>query len=362
MNLYFDVIGGASGDMLLSVLSGLGFNAHILERKLNAAGMRLKITKKKVKFGHASVGKLYFSYQRSLSLTYKNIINVIKRLDVSEHIKESSISSFRYILNIEKTIHNKKENNFMFEHLGKTDAILEIVGFFAGLEYLNIKDIFLSEIPVSNPAPATLELLKDKKIKMVNLGYESITPTAALLLKSASYTDEPFSFSKYTYALGNYGQRDYLIAYLEEYSGFDCDYMIKVESTVDDMNPQIFESLFDELYKQGAKEVYIEQVIAKKSRPAFVINILADKSNIASIRDILFRCTSTFGIRYSPYRRDKLKSRFVRKVTPWGKVKYRISLSDGFKKMVPEYDDCKNISKRLKIPLIDVCNKLSCIG
>jgi len=361
MNLYFDIVGGASGDMLLSALSGLGFNTRLLERKFNKAGTKLRITKKKVKFGHVTIDKLHFSYPKRPFLTYKNIIGAIKRLDISDDIKKDSISSFSRILNIEKTIHNEKKSNFKFEHLGETDAILEIVGFFAGLKYLGVEDIFLSEIPVSSPAPATLELLKGKNIRMLSLGYESITPTAALLLKHAHYIREPFSFSKYAYAVGNYGRSDYLIAYLGESGSFDYDYIVKMESTVDDMNPQIFENLFDELYREGAKEVYVEQVVTKKSRPAFVINILTDKSNIMPVRDILFRCTSTFGIRYSLYRRDKLKSRFVRKVTPWGKVKYRVSLSHGFKKMVPEYEDCKSIAKRSKIPFIEVYNKLSAI-
>jgi len=359
MNLYFDIAGGASGDMLLSALSGLGFNIRPLEKIFNKAGVKLKITKKRVKFGHTYVEKLYFSYPGRVSLKYKNILDLLRKMDINDDIKNASISSFRNIFDIEKTIHNVKGNNFEFEHLGETDAILEIVGFFAGLKFLNVKDIFLSGIPVSTPAPATLELLKGKKIKMINLGYESITPTAALLLKNACYTDRPFSFGKYAYAAGNYGKNDYLIAYFENDNDFDSDYIVKIESTIDDMNPQLFEDLFDELHKRGAKEVYIEQVIAKKSRPAFVVNILTDKNNTAHFRDILFRYTSTFGIRYSMYRRYKLKSYFMQKITRWGKIKYRVSSSNGFKKIIPEYEDCKRIAKKLKIPLVDVYNKLN---
>ena len=155
------------------------------------------------------------------------------------------LGSFEYIHNIEARIHHIKKDKLRLEHLGRFDALWEISGFFAGLKYLGIDNIYLSSLPLSHPAPATLELLKGKQIRMIDLGYESITPTAALLLKDAYSTQRPFSFSKYAFACGDYGEGDYLTAYLASGGRFISDRVIKMEATIDDMNPQVFEILFD---------------------------------------------------------------------------------------------------------------------
>jgi uncharacterized protein (DUF111 family) len=124
------------------------------------------------------------------------------------------------------------------------------------------------------------------------------------------------------------------------------------------MSPQLFEQVFDRLYSCGAKEVYLEQVIMKKTRPAFVLNVLCLPEDFSKIRDIIFSHTATFGIRYREYLRDKLKYTFVSRKTRFGKIKFRVSCAP-FKKETPEYNDCLLASNRLKIPLIDIYRSLA---
>jgi len=359
MDAYFDIVGGASGDMLLSSLVGLGCSLRYLRDNFMRLDLNFRLRKKKVEFGHFKMDKICFSYPAKTNLSYRQIIKLIHSSSLDKNVKEKVFTSFRCLFNVERIIHHTKQRDFKFDHLGQPDAILEILGFFLGLQCLNIDDFYVSTLPLSRPAPATLELLKGKKIKIVDFGYESITPTAALLLNRAEQKECIFSFKKYSLACGDYGDSDYLLAYLLTKDNFAKDKVVKIETTIDDMNPQVFEVLFDALYSKGAKEVYIEQVVTKKSRPAFVINVLSDEKGLMNIREEIFKLTSTFGLRYQVFWRDKLKDRFVYKRTPWGKIRFRVSLSTEFKKEIPEYEDCKRISKKFNIPLIEIYRNLA---
>jgi uncharacterized protein (DUF111 family) len=124
------------------------------------------------------------------------------------------------------------------------------------------------------------------------------------------------------------------------------------------MNPQIFEPLFAKLYKNGAKEVYLEQVMMKKTRPAFVLNVLCLPDDFSKIREIIFSHTSTFGIRYQEYLRDKLKYKFTYKNTKFGKIKFRVS-EPPFPKERPEYQDCLKAANKFNLPLLEVYRQIN---
>lgn len=356
--------------MLLSALIGLGCPLSYLKDEFKKINLDFNIKLLAIKKGHVPAKKIIFSGDTNLS--YKNIIRLIKNSKLDNKIKEKITKAYQEIFDIEKKIHRIKKKDFHFHHLGEVDAILEICGFFLALEYLKVDNVFVSPLPLDLPAPATLEVLKHKKINMVNFGYETITPTAAILLKETMQIDRSFNFSKFSIAYGDCGDKDYLVAYLtdqrtkpacrqagteDQRLEIEKDKIIKVETNIDDMNPQIFEQLFDVLCRTGAKEIYVEQVIMKKTRPGFVLNILCAPDDFPKIRDIIFSHTSTFGIRYQEYCRDKLKYKFIYKNTKLGKIKFRVS-EPPFKKETPEYEDCLALSKKLNIPLFEIYRNL----
>ncbi|MCM8774195.1 MAG: LarC family nickel insertion protein [Candidatus Omnitrophica bacterium] len=357
MFLYFDIVGGASGDMLLSSLIGLGFKKKKLVENLNLLGINYKIKEKEIKFSHTELKRAYFSYSPA-NYSYKEIVSLINKANLPNDIKLKVLSAYEFIFKIEKKVHRAKGGSLKFEHLGEPDAILEITGFFLGLKYLNVDKFFFSTIPLSQPAPVTLEILKGKLIKPIDLGYESITPTAALLLSYGEQREDVISFDKFSISYGDYSPHDYLVAYMGGSHNFDKDTLVKIETTLDDVNPQIFELLFDSLFKEGAKEVYLEQVIVKKSRPGFVLNILCEREKLEPVKRIIFNYTSTFGLRYQFFLRDKLPYKFLSKNTPWGKIRFRISLDKNYPKCIPEYEDCKRISQKFGLPIIEVFERL----
>lgn len=351
-NIYFQLVGGAAGDMLLSSLIGLGCPLSYLKKEFNKLKIPFGIKIKDSKTGHASGGKLCFSGKTNLS--YLGIVKLIKASTIDKDIKEKILGCYGLLFEIEKKIHKIKGNDFKFHHLGEIDAILEISGFYLALKYLQVENIYISSFPLCLPCAASLAILKGKNIKIVEPGYETVTPTGAALLRDAEYFNSNFIFTESSIAYGDCGESDYLVAYLiSENLSFEHDKIIKIETNIDDMNPQIFESLFEVLYKAGAKEVYLEQVIMKKSRPGFVLNVLCLSEDFIKIRDTIFSHTSTFGIRYQEYSRDKLKYEFVPKITKFGKIQFRVS-EQPFKKETPEYQDCLAAAKKHKIPLTEI--------
>jgi hypothetical protein len=358
-NIYFQLVGGAAGDMLLSSLIGLGCPLNYLKKEFKKLKIKFEIKIKTSKSGHLCNKKLYFSGTANLS--YKEIVKLIKASKLDNEIKDKVLECYEFLFNVERKIHRIKGDDFKFHHLGQTDAILEICGFYLALRYLQIENIYVSSFPLDLPCAAVLAILKGKNVKIVDFNYETITPTGAALLRDAKPFAGDFTFKQSSTGHGDYGQGDYLAAYLSDDrrqmadgSGeVEHDAIIKIETNIDDMNPQIFESLFEALYRAGAKEVYLEQVIMKKSRPGFVLNVLCAPDIFGKMRDIIFSHTSTFGIRYQEYSRDKLKYKFIYKRTKFGKIKFRAS-EKPFKKETPEYEDCLLTSKTHRVPLTEV--------
>ena len=355
-SIYFQLVGGAAGDMLLYSLISLGCPLPYLKKELKKLKLNFDLKLSDLKAAHASTKILDFKGESNLS--YKKIKNLIKASKLDKEIKEKSLKAYETLFKIERKIHKIKGNDFTFHHLGEIDAILEICGFYIALKYLKINNLRVSPFPLGNPSHATLEILKGKKVNIGDFGYETVTPTAAVLLREAEQSDLNFDFEKCSMSYGKCGEKDYLVAYLlPQQPGIEKDGIIKIETNIDDMNPQFFENVFEKLYANGAKEAYIEQVIMKKTRPAFVLNVLCAPSGFEKIRNIIFSCTTTFGIRYSEYSRDKLKYNFVSKKTRFGKINFRVSPGP-FKKETPEYEDCLIASKKFNIPLIEVYKHL----
>ncbi|MBU1121112.1 MAG: DUF111 family protein [Candidatus Omnitrophica bacterium] len=356
-SVYFQLVGGAAGDMLLASLVGLGCPLKHLKKEFNKLNIKFSVKEEDIK-GHFHTPRKKLSFKGDTFTHYKDIVAVIESSGLDKDIKENALRVYSSIANVEKKVHKATMKNLHFHHLGEIDAILEICGFFIALKYLRINKVYCSAFPVACPAPATLQLLKGRKIYAARYNYETITPTAAALLKEARQKDDQFSYKECSIGWGQCRDKDYLVAYLFEERGLDKDPVIKIETNIDDMNPQLFETLFDVLYKTGAKEVYLETVLMKKMRPAYILNVLCYDNDLGKIRELLFKYTTTFGIRYQKYQRDKVISRFLVKKTKFGKIRFRVAESD-IQKQVPEYEDCKKRAKKFKIPLVEVYRQLA---
>jgi len=360
---YFDLVGGASGDMLLSALLEAGFKRGSLHRLISHLGIgEVRISVSKAGAGHIKASKIKFSTKKDINLSFEQIRNLLIRAKISNVVREKALGTYNCLMRAEETVHGHSHRDFKFQHLGEIDAIIEITSFWQALEELGILECFCSYFPLSNTSPATMQLLKGRRVRFVDWGYETVTPTAAALLGNFAQTELEIIPQTAGYGAGGYsrpGRPDFLRIVIGEKVKAQEE-IIKLEVNLDDINPQVFDHVMDLLFQAHALDVYITPIIMKKSRPAFTLSVLLDRKDLGKIEEIIFKETTTFGVRYTEFKKDKLKYSFAGKKTPFGNVRFRKGHLNGrFIKESPEYNDCKRIACKYNIPLIEVYKQLS---
>ena len=349
--------------MLLSAFLEAGFKKSSLDKLVESLHLKdVKIITSKKTVGHIEATSVRFKLKKNINFSFSKINNLINKASLSASVKNNSLNTYKLLKQIEEKVHGHKHKDFKFQHLGEIDAIVEIVSFWQALEDLGIGDCFCSIFILSKTSPAALQLLKGKKVRFVDWGYESVTPTAAALLRDFPQEELEVYPEAVGYGAGDYsgkGKSDFLRIVISKRIESVCR-TIKLEVNLDDINPQVFDYIMDLLFSSGAQDVYIVPVIMKKSRPAFVLTVLLDKKDLDKIKQIIFRETTTFGLRYAEFKKEKLAYTFIRKKTPFGKVQYRRGILDNnLVKESPEYNDCKRIASKYNIPLVEVYKRLN---
>ncbi len=131
--------------------------------------------------------------------------------------------------------------------------------------------------------------------------------------------------------------------------------MLQIQVNIDDMNPEGYSYVLDRLFEAGARDAYIIPIIMKKGRPGNQLSILAKKSDLEAIEDIIFKETSSIGLRYTAITVHRLEREILTVETPWGKVDVKIGFLKGkVVNVAPEFDDCVRAAQKGKIPLKNV--------
>lgn len=389
--LYFDCFSGISGDMNLGAMIDLGIEREYLIAELNKlslTGYHIEISKE-VKQGisgtkvsvhlehtvaaHSHSGKSHHHHHENRNL--EDIRKIILKSGLNERVKNISLKIFGKIAEAEAKIHNKPVSEIHFHEVGAVDSIIDIVGAAVCIDFLKPDKIMSSTIELGGgfvtcahgtfpvPAPATVEILKGLPVKSGAVMNETTTPTGAAIL--ATLVDEfsdntSFIIQKTGYGLGH---KDFEIPNLlriyigeTEIAGRSTSNTSTIiECNIDDMNPELYDYIFESLFKAGANDVFITPIIMKKSRPAVILSVLCSPVNESEIEKILFEETSTLGIR----KYNVIKAMLDRKIdtihTPLGNVSIKSAFFNGrLLKSKPEYEDCLKIAREKQMPLSEV--------
>ncbi|MEM1513524.1 MAG: nickel pincer cofactor biosynthesis protein LarC [Candidatus Thermoplasmatota archaeon] len=366
MIAYIDIVSGISGDMFLASLIDAGFPLKKLREEVDKLGIEVNIEAKKVKdVVEGTSLKIYSSDKKFRNL--KDISKIIDESEIDKDIKEKAKKIFKEIAKVEAKIHGIAIEKVHFHELGAVDTIVDIVGTLIALKYLKIEKLYSSPpilgrgkvkcehgiIPL--PAPATLELLKGKPVIFSSLEGETTTPTGAALLGLAEFAFPEIEVKKIGYGMG--AKKLAIPNFLRIVIGKEVDeegiYMI--ETNIDNMNPEFFPYLIEKIIKSGAKDAFILPAIMKKGRIGGLLKVLATDDKIEEIKKIIFEETTTLGIRYYKVKRDILE-REIRKIeTKYGEVNVKIGYYNGkIVSISPEYEDCRKIAEKRKIPLKEI--------
>ncbi|MBT3509869.1 MAG: nickel pincer cofactor biosynthesis protein LarC, partial [Nitrospina sp.] len=301
---------------------------------------------------------------------YSDIKKLLTDSDLSSVVKKNSQEIFKRIARVEAAIHKTTLDKIHFHEVGAVDSIVDIVGGVVAIESLKIDKIFASPLNVGEgfvqcahgclpvPAPATLKLLKGVPIFSSGIEKELTTPTGAAMI--GFYADKFGSLPGMRIVDDGYGAGDHIIpempnmlrVVLGDIYDEPDEELVVIETNIDDMNPEFYESVMDSLFKAGALDVYFTPIIMKKSRPANKVSVLSSEKDREILSEILLRDTSSFGVRFYRVGRMVLEREIKSVKTSWGLVKVKIGKFEGeVVQISPEYEDCKIISLKKKVSI-----------
>ncbi len=375
--LYFDLIGGASGDMILGAMVDAGLSIDKLKELLSGLNLKEFDIQAKIvdKNGFTATKVDVLVTEQPPERHLKEIKDIIQKSSLPPAVQNRALQIFERIAKTEATIHNKSIDQVHLHELGGTDTIIDITGTLLALDHLEISKIYASPVPLGKgfvkgahgqiplPSPATISLLKGIPIYGRDIDAELVTPTGAALL--AELVDNfgpapPIVLETVGYGAGG---RDLpipnllrvLIGEISPSDSATLDRLAVLETNLDDLNPEIYPYVVESLFAAGALDVTLTPIQMKKNRPGTQIQVLCEPSMMDSMRSILFRETTTLGIKQIMVDRYSLP-RTIREVeTPYGKIRVKIAeISPNIKKISPEFEDCRRAAQEHGIPITDI--------
>lgn len=374
---YLDCFSGISGDMFLGALldSGLPFD-ELAERlaTMPIEGFRLDTFREDRKhiFGTRFVVISEDKEQPARGL--RAIREIIEQGEFSETVKSKSIQIFEALAGVEGEVHNLPADEVHFHEIGAVDSIIDIVGTVYGVERLGIQALFVSPLPLGYgfvesshgmiplPAPATAALLKDVPVFDSGLPHEMVTPTGAALVKGLARSFGPMP-PMVIHDIGyGTGKRDLpdrpnlaRILIGDQQDETDVDTVVILETNLDDNSPELLGYLMERLFDAGGLDVVFFPVHMKKGRPGIQVQVIARPDQRDVLMEILFRESTTLGIRFRYSQRKVLRRSVVEVESPWGKIKVKQAVnSDGSAFFLPEYEVCREIALKNNLPLKEI--------
>lgn len=369
--IYFDCFIGASGDMILSALLDLGVPLEIVQEAINKLGVgEIVLSVERVEKHHISALSLNISASpQKESLSYREMRGILERAEIGEKIKRESLAILERLAFAEASVHGVEVDEVHFHELGGVDTLVDIVGTVTLMDFLGIEAVYSSPLPLSYgfieiehgilplPAPATMKLLEGVPVRSVDIEGETLTPTGAGIIThfAKDYRLPPMKIIKVGYGAG---KKDFplpnilRVFYGEMTKSFPKEEVVLLETNIDDMPPNLYEGVMNELFQEGALDVFLQPIIMKRSRPAVLLSVLCYPTDADKLVEIIFRETTTLGVRFNRIERAILERELIKVRTKWGEVDVKVAKSgDEIISFAPELRSCEEIARERKIPL-----------
>jgi uncharacterized protein (TIGR00299 family) protein len=412
--LYFDCFNGAAGDMLLGAFLDLGLPLDELRAALGSLGIRdYELTAERVLRAGISatkfrlIEKALVASGASSQPAERHYVNEPlgphshagghphrdargagahphRSLEEIEHLIDHAALSpsgkgrakmlFRRLAEVEASIHGMPVERVYLHEVGALDSIIDIVGTVFAFEWARADRVVVSPMNVGAgmvqtahgtfpvPAPATLRLVSDTPVFSAGPSAELLTPTGALLLTGFASAYGPMPAMQVKGIGYGAGDRDFTetpnvlrVVVGESIDAVTTERIVVLECEIDDMNPQIFGPLMDRLYAAGALDVFYSAVQMKKSRPGTLVTVLAPPDRRDELAGIVFRETTTIGVRYHEMARERLHREVISIDSPLGPIRFKVARREGrVVNASPEFDDCARIAAERHLAVKDV--------
>lgn len=335
------------------------------------------------------------------------IERLLEKAGLPGRSRDWSLAIFRRLARAEAAVHGIPPEQVHFHEVGATDAIVDIVGTCLGLDWLGVDGLVCSALPTGGgtvrcehgllpvPAPAVLSLMASAQIPVYGNGIEKelVTPTGCAIVATLARSfgpPPPFVLKKVGLGAGGrdlvlpnilrlwIGTVDELpvaerldeegaLAGDESVEGADwlgaraieeteadrtAKNVVMLQTQLDDLSPQVVGYAFDLLFAAGAVDVFAQPVMMKKNRSGLLLSVLCPEAAAGDCERVLFRETTTLGIRRIEQRRSVLQRKMVSVQTGYGPVSVKVGrLGDEVLNVQPEFEDCAGVARSREVPL-----------
>lgn len=303
-----------------------------------------------------------------------DITHIVEHLNVSDRVKADVMAVYKIIAEAESQVHGKEVDQIHFHEVGSMDAVADITAVCLLMEELDPDEVVASPVHVGSgsvrcahgilpvPAPATELILRDIPIYSTPLQGELCTPTGAALLRHFVDRFDSMPVMKVTKAGYGMGRKDFpqancVRALLGE-TRDKTSGLTELSCNLDDMTPEDISYACKELFSKGAREVFTTAVGMKKNRPGTLITVICDDEKKQELLGVIFRHTTTIGVREKTIVRHVLDRREEELETTMGKVHRKLSTGFGVRRVKYEHDDLEAVAKAQDMSIYEVRKEL----
>ncbi|MHB8730814.1 MAG: nickel pincer cofactor biosynthesis protein LarC [bacterium] len=384
---YLDCGSGASGDMLLGALVGAGWPEAALRQVVADLGVPVRLTVTPgVRRGVPALRVEVIEENPADERLYPQLAAILDGCRVAAPVRARAAGVLRRLAEVESQVHGVPVERVHLHELGGLDTLVDVVGVLAGVEALGLDRVVASPVTIGRgwvrirhgvvpvPAPATQALLEGMPVSAGEIEGEWLTPTGAALLQEIVSAWGPLPLMRVERIGAGAGRDDPERANVlrlfvgeamaaqevrgaEGHAGpFDdaarTERLVMLETSIDDMNPQLYPYVTARLMEAGALDVAAVPAVMKKGRPGHVLRVLVSPDRARELTGVLLAETTTLGVRAYEVARLAVSRRTVDVDTEYGTIPVKIA-ADGAAvlNVAPEFEACRAIAERRGVPL-----------
>ena len=393
--LHLDLFSGIAGNMFLGALLDAGLARRDLDADLAGLGLRFRLRVRRVRRGPIAARYVEVLVPRARSRgnahgsahghdgraghgqahgrSYREIRRLLERARLDAAVRRRALAIFEALGRAEARVHGIALDKVHFHEVGAVDAIVDVVGAASGLLRLGVERVTASPVALGSgtvesahgrlplPAPAALELLRGVPTVPAHVGWETVTPTGAAILRTLGCEFGAFP-AMVVDAIGHGAGDDrpgpmpnVLRAVLGRSGGPGADRVAVLETNLDDLVPEHFDHLMERLFAAGALDVSLQQLWMKKNRPGVLVRVLGRPADRSALARVLFAESTAIGVRTSEWERIVLERESLRVRTRFGTLRVkRVFDPDGRPLVSAEVGDCQRAATRHGAPLREV--------
>ncbi len=379
--LYFDCFAGASGDMILGALIGVGVDERALIEQLKLLGVGgwqvdfEQVDRSGISANYARVKTAHEHAHRHLA----DLLKIIYDSNLNDRVRDRAARIFSRLAEAESRVHNLPVEQIHFHEVGALDAIIDICGAAIGFELLGVERFISSPMRVGTgmaemahgtfpiPPPAVAELLKGKPIYAGDIEGEFVTPTGAAIITTVCTEFGPMPAMQVAANGYGAGTRDHkhfpnvlrlFLGETEAEEVRDDESLLMIETNVDDMSPQLVGHVMERALELGALDCFLTPVQMKKNRPGMLISILCRPGDREKFLQMLFAETTTIGARSYQVLRRALARETVRVETQFGAIDVKVARisnqTNGAVNAMPEFEQCREAARKAGVAVREV--------